>query len=484
MSPPPPGPRVPAWALVLAMLAAQAAAATYGSFRADDWLNLERGAHAWTPEGALEVWTTLNAFGLYRPLVDLWHGAGLRLFGMSAPPMMMVLIANLALQAWMLARLVRVRGGSRETAALAAAALLAQPNTYAWSVLWVSNATGALMLTASLLTLLLHARAVRRIGRGDGAGITLAAMSLVMVIGALCKEDLVLLPALLIVLELARGPRLSPSERRASVAATGAVVAIAAAYAAFRLIILPTPQGGDDRYHLRLGPHVLRNAAFFAAHLAALPVVVWLLARWRMGREPRLPDAAAVAIGTARREAAAGFAWAAITCTLYLPISGRPSYGYLLAPAVGIAYAVAQLLTSRAIASGRPLRRAPAAALWVHAVLALALTAGALYMIQWHRFGPLERLMVRELASDAPRLPRNARIVFIDAGGSETPAGRTIFNLIASSQPDAFLRMALARRDVSARTIVAAGASADSLRIPDADAVYVVREGAIIRPGR
>ncbi len=479
MSPSPPGSRARLWLLVALLITAQGAASLLGSFRADDWINLERGAAAWSTDGARAVWATLNPFGLYRPLIDVWHGLWLRVFGLNAPPMMALLIANLLLQSVLLARLVRARGGSRETAAMATAAIWAQPNTYTWTTLWISNATGALMVTATLLAAVLHARAVRKLTRGEGAGWTLGAMSVVTLLGALCKEDIVLLPLFIAILEVARSPRMSGSERRASIAVTGALLAIAAGYAAFRLLILPTPQTGEDRYHLRLGMHIPRNILFFAAHLGALPIVALLLARLRMPTAFRERATESSIESAARREAIAGFVWAVAALLLYLPISGRPSYGYLLAPAFGVAYGVAHLLTWLAARADAPPRGSPGI-LWTHALLALTLTAGALYMIQWHRFGELERGLVRDLRRDAATLPQGAHVAFIDAGRGETPAGRTIFNLIATSEPSAFTRIALGRPDVTASTLDVPGARADSSFSIEANAVHVVRWGRIL----
>ena len=483
MSPSPPGSRASAWTLVAVLCAAQGAASLIGSFRADDWINLERAATASTAAGANAIWTALNPFGLYRPLVDLWHALWLRTFGLEAPPMMALLILNLLAQSLLLARLVRARGGSRETAALAAAALWAQPNTYTWTTLWISNATGGLMVTAALVTALLHARAAERLSRGEGAGWTLAGMSGAFLLGALCKEDIVLLPAFLTILEIARGPRLTHAQQRSSVTVTGAVIALAAAYAAFRLIILPTPQAGADRYHLRLGPHIAANILFFAAHLGALPVVALLLARWRLPRAFGRDREDDPEVRAAMRESAAGFLWAATATLLYLPISGRPSYGYLLAPAVGIAYGVAYGLAAIAARAGDE-RGAPARILWTHAMLALGITSAALFMIQWHRFGPLERGLVRELAPRVAALPRGAHLTFVDVGERETPAGRTIFNLITTSEPSSFVRIAFSRPDLTASTLEAPGARPDSIEAASTGAVYVVREGRIVAPPR
>lgn len=480
MFPSPPGSRSRAWSIVGLLCLVQLAACLLGSLRADDWFNLERGALAWSPAGATEVWTTLNRFGLYRPLVDYWHGGMLRLFGLHAPPMMAVLILVMLVQSLLLARLVRARGGSRGTAALAAAAIWAQPNAYSWTTLWVSNVTGSLMVLASLVVLLLHARAIRQLGRGDGATGTLAAMGVVMLAGALCKEEIVLLPALVMALEAARWPWRSPSERRASIAATGALLALAGAYAAFRLVILPTPQTGTHRYHLRMGGHVLRNIAFFAVHLGALPAAVLLWARWR---HPQALDPNAWGSDEGRqqrREALAGIAWAGIASLIYLPISGRPSYGYLLAPAFGVAYAVAHFLAGVARISAPPATRSrPVLLLAGYAASATLLTAVALFSVGWHRYGRLQAAMAVTLQQASSGLPSGSRLVFIDAGERETPAGRTLFDLMVTSDPSAFVRVVLRRRDLTAETVVAPGATDGSAAIGHPGAGFLAREGRI-----
>lgn len=483
MSPSPPGSRASAWTLVAVLCAAQGAASLIGSFRADDWINLERAATASTTAGARAIWTALNPFGLYRPLVDLWHALWLRTFGLQAPPMMALLILNLLAQSLLLARLVRARGGNRETAALAAAALWAQPNTYSWTTLWISNATGGLMVTAALVTAVLHARAADRLSRGEGAGWTLTGMSVAFLVGALCKEDIVLLPAFLTILEVARAPRVSRAQQRAAVTVTGALIAMAAAYAAFRLIVLPTPQSGTDRYHLRLGPHIAANMAFFAVHLGALPGVAIVLARLHMPKAFARWGEDDAEVRAALRESTAGLLWAATATLLYLPISGRPSYGYLLAPAIGVAYGVAYGLAALA-ALARDDRGSPGRILWTHALLALVLTSAALFTIQWHRFGPLERRLVHELSPQVAALPSGSHLTFVDVGKGETPAGRTIFDLIATSEPSAFVRIAFSRPDLTASTIQAPGARPDSIEAAATGAVYVVRQGRLLESGR
>jgi hypothetical protein len=473
-----------AWTLVVVLLLLQLGASTLGAFRADDWINLERGRVALTPGGWAEVWTTLNPFGLYRPLVDLWHGAWLRVFGLHAQPMMALLVVLLLAQSLLLARLVREHGGDRAMAALAAAAVWAQPNTHAWTTLWVSNATGALMVAFALAALVLHARAVRRLARGEGASLTLAAMALCLVFGALCKEEIVLLPGIALALEWARAPWVSPAQRRASFAATGALIAMAAVYALFRVEVVPTPQTGQSRYHLRAGVHVLRNAAFFALHLGALPALALLLARWRYPAAFDWPLWRTPEMRRPLRAMAAGLAWAAVALLLYLPISGRPAYGYLLAPSFGIAWAVAHGLAGAARLQARAGTAAdPARLLLAHAVLAVALTAGGLGAVQWHRYGAMQSEIVGLLRQDLARHPQGTRVVFVDAGRGETPTGRTLFNLVFSASPGSMLRVALGRGDLLGEVVERPGASSAPDLARPGTVVYIAHGGHIQRDG-
>jgi len=434
--------------LLVAILAAlQLAAACIGSFRADDWINLEHGRWALSSAGRLAVWTRLNPFTLYRPLVDYWHGLMLALFGLRPAPMLVVLIGMLAAQSWMLARLARARGAGRPGSALAAAAVWVQPNAYSWTTLWVSNVTGSLVTTASLAVLLLHHHVVRRGGRGRTAWPGLVAAVVVFVAGALCKEDIVVLPAALAALEIARWRWLTPAERRAAVTSWLVLVVTAVLYAVFRTQVVPTPQSGGQRYHLALGPHVVANLRFFALHLAALPAFVAAIAlvtwpavfrRASWSDEPRR---------RALADALGAFAWAALALLLYLPIRGRPAYGYLYAPSFGIAYAVARLLALAPATAG--LRARPAVfALALHAAIATLLTGAALFAVRWHEYGTIVRDAFAELDRDLPSPPRGARLLVLDTQGSETFAGRSLYSLVFDGAAASMVRLHYNRPDL------------------------------------
>ena len=465
---------------ILALFALQLAGAWLGSFRADDWLNLEQGARALTPEGWRPTWTRLNAFTLYRPLVDLWHGALLRTFGLRSAPMMALLVALLGLHTFLLARLARARGASRETALLIAFAAWAQVNTYTWTTLWVSNATGSLMATFALLALLLHHRGVRLAGQGrlEAAGFATAGAAGAFLLGALCKEEIVLLVPALAVMELLRSERLRPSERHTSAGSIGLMAVACAGYLYFRTQILPTPQIGGSRYHLALGTHILKNLAFFTAHLGALPAVA-LLVSLVLARGRRM-GAAALQLP---RESLVGAAWAVIATLLYLPIQGQPAYGYLYLPALAVAYAVGSALGAL-WPSGERGSPAPAI-LAAHALLALLLTSAGLVAIGWPRYRGLVAEIGQTLQRELPDPAPGAEMVFLDAGApSETPRGRTLFNMVLDDATGSYLRLLYRREDVFGRVVHGAAAQAGEKLPPPAAAVFVARLGRIVRIAR
>ncbi|MFN8587778.1 MAG: hypothetical protein U0704_08225 [Candidatus Eisenbacteria bacterium] len=469
-----------ALALVAAAALVQCAGATIGAFRADDWTNLERGRWALTPEGLRGIWTGLNPFTLYRPLVDLWHGAMMALFGLNAPPMLLVMTLLALAQTALLARLARERGGDRTAAALAAAAWWAQVNAYAWTTQWVSNVTGSLLALFSLLALVQHHRAVRAAGRGRSAVPAVLAMLAAFAAGALCKEEIVLLPAGLAALEWARRDRLSPRERTAALRSWLALAVLAAAYLVFRTQVLPTPQVGSQRYHLTFGANVLVSAAYFAAHLGALPATAWALTRvlWPASHARDTWDSPAGR--AARREALAAFAWAASATLLYLPISGKPAYGYYYLPAFAVALGTARLL-AHAAAAARPARLGAAGALATHFALLLALVATGLWAGAWHTYRARTLAVWATLDREYPEPPPGAKFVFLDASGAECFVGRSIFNLIFDGATGAMLRLHYGRSDLQGTTLYGPEAASLAALPADVTAVYHTRLGRIER---
>lgn len=481
MSSRPPAMSVPrvAWLLIALLAAAQLCACMLGSLRADDWVNLERGRQVFS-EHAAQVWTALNPFMLFRPVVDVWHGVMLKLFGLDVRPMLMMLVAQLLLQSWLLSRLVRAMGGSREAAALAALAMWAQANTYTWTTLWASNATGSLMTTFALLTLLALAR-VSRLAREQrslpGGFALLLALYLVTL---LCKEESVLLPGIAAALASLRWRHAGLAERRAWVAGIGAMLAFGALYAAFRTVVLPTPQAPGSRYSLSLGPHLLRNAGFLMLHLGALPLCVLAISRWmfpfaftRAARElPQWSDARDAMV-------TAGL-WCAIACALYPLISGRPAFGYLYAPAFAVAFGVGHGLAFAAGAQASASAPRPAwAPLAAYALFASALTAGVLIANQWPHFGTIQKEALETLHREVPQPAPGQQFVFLDAAGRETPSGRSLFSLVFEGATTSMLRLTYGRSDLQSRYVRADALHPGDL-LPGA-VVFSAREGRLHR---
>ncbi len=467
-------------ALIACALALQLAGAAIGSFRADDWTNLERGRWALTPEGFAAIWTGLNPFTLYRPLVDLWHGAMLAVFGLNAAPMLAVMALLLLAQTVLLARLARERGGSALAGALAAAAMWTQANTFTWTTQWVSNVTGSLLALFSLLALVQHHRAVRAASSGRSALPAIAAMLASFVAGALCKEEIVLLPAALAALEMARWRRLDERQRSAATRSWLALSVTAAVYLWFRTQLLPTPQAGETRYHLQIGTHMFYSVGYFALHLGAMPAVVWAVTRaaWPAAHARSVWDSPQ---GRAAREEALGAAlWAAAAILLYLPISGRPGFGYLYMPAFAVAYGAGRLL-AHAAEHAAPGRAGPAGALAVHGAIATLLTAAGLVAGQRHTFAPLTREAWATLDREWPSPPAGARFVFLDPSGPETFVGRSVFNLVFDGATGSMLRLHYDRDDLQGSTLY--GPLEKSLAaLPEGTtAVYLTSRGRIER---
>lgn len=456
------------------MAALQALAVAFGSFRADDWTNLAHGHWALTPAGRLAVWTRLNPFTLYRPLVDYWHGTMLAVFGLHPRPMLAVMVLLFAFASALLYRFARERGAGRPAAALAAAAVWAQPNTYSWTTLWASNVTGSLMTLASLGVLIQHHRAVRHAERGRSPVPAQALMLALFVAGALCKEEIVLLPGALIVLEALRAPFRTAPARAVSRRGTLALLLLAGAYAYFRTHVLVT-SGAGNRYQLTLGPHVFTNLRFFAMHLGAMPIVTGLLALLLLPAIRERATWRGPGAGEVKREALAALLWAAVALLLYLPIHGRPAYGYLYLPAFALAYGVARVL-SHAAARARVSPATAARVVGGHAALAALLTAWGLLGVQWPRYGLLTRRAFATLDQAMPVPPRNALVVFVDPGAPETTAGRTIFNLIFDGATGDMLRLHYGRDDLRGLVVT------DPATIPaDAAIVFEARGGRLKR---
>jgi hypothetical protein len=458
--------------LVLVIAAALIAAMAVAGFRGEDWFNIERGV------GSLgDLRATLLAVhtpGFFRPLPDLLTGVMFRAFGLTPWPYIATLLLLFALDAALLAAIVRERGGPPRAAWIAVAALAVQANTYAWTVFWFSYITGSLVTTLLLVAIWLHHRVVSRarVGRGPGAGIALAVVAVLL--AGLCKEEVVLLPPILGALELARWRRLGPAERRAALQSGMAIAIAAGAYLVFRVAFHPPEiDRGAAQYRLTFGRNWIQNAVFFGFHLLPLPLAMATLS-WgvrRRGRNDAEPGASGAGIGA---ELLAGVAWTVLAIQLYLPMGGH-AYGLLYLPAFGIALGLAPWLATRM----HPARRLAA-----YATFAFLVTAWGLASVGWPRYRAIARATFAALDRASPTPPPGGRFVFLDPMERETLAGRSVFNMVFDGALPSMVRLHYRRPDLGARVVIGPAALDSAAHPPAAVAVFLVRNGRLERVDR
>jgi hypothetical protein len=460
--------------LVFAIAAAVIAASMIAGFRGEDWFNIERGANSLADLPATLLAT--HTPGFYRPLPDLVTGVMYRSFGLTPAPYIALLLLLFAIDAGLLAAIVRARGGTPAAAWIAVAALAVQCNTYAWTVYWFSYVTGSLVTTFLLLAIWLHHRAVARAGTGGGSGPSIAGAALALALAALCKEELVLLPAIVAALEAARWRRLAIAERRVAIASFGVLVLVVAAYAGFRWTVHPPSfDQGSARYQLAFGRNWISNLVFFGFHLLPLPVVMavagWIASR-RTGAPGRTPEPATSS--PVRAELAAGAAWALLAIQLYLPMRGH-AYGLLYLPAFGVALGLAPWLAT----VERPARR-----LALYGVFAVLATAWGLAGAGWPRYQAIARATFASLDQASPSPPQGGRFVFLDPMERETLSGRSLFNMAFDGAVASMVRLHYRRPDLDARLVIGPAALDSAVHPPLATAVFLVRGGRLERVDR
>lgn len=460
-------PRVARLVLILALVLL--AAWSIAGFRGEDWWNIERGA------GSLaNIPSTLLGHGMpgfYRPLPDLVTGVLYQWFGLTPGPYLAFQLLLFALDAALLASIVKLRGGNAEAAWIAVAALGVQVNTYSWTVFWFSYVTGTLVTTFVLLAVWFHHRAVARAERGRSpvpAAILAASATL---LAATCKEEVVLIPAILAAIEAIRWPRLGPAARRATVGAWIAIAAPVVVYLAFRFAIHPPElgHGTTDQYRLHFGRNWISNLVFFGFHLVPFPFVMATLGWWS-SRSPRAPAPA----GATMTELAAGAAWTVLSIQLYLPMGGH-AYGLLYLPAFGVALGLAPWLATVP---------RPALRLATYAGFAVLITAWGLASVGWPRYRGIARETFAALDRAAPTPRPGAQFVFLDPMERETLSGRSVFNMVFDGAAANMVRLHYRRPDLGARVVIGPAALDSAAHPPVAEAVFLVRNGRMERVDR
>lgn len=463
--------------LVFAIAGALIAASMIAGFRGEDWFNIERGTRSLADLPATLLAT--HTPGFYRPLPDLVTGVMYQVFGLTPGPYIATLLLLFAVDAGLLAAIVRARGGTPAAAWIAVGALAVQANTYAWTVFWFSYITGSLVTTLLLLAVWLHHRAVARAESGRGPGPAIALLPVMVLLAGMCKEEVVLLPLLLAGLEAVRWRRLSPAGQRAALA-SGLVIALTVgAYAVFRVAFHPPEiHRGAVQYRLTFGRNWIENAMFFGFHLLPLPTALaamsWWSSRRARGNASVHPSGSASDPDPVRAEILAGLAWTVLSIQLYLPMGGH-AYGLLYLPAFGVALGVAPWLASR---------DRPAVRLALYAGFAALVTGWGLVSVGWPRYRAIARDTFAALDHASTTPPPGARFVFLDPMENETFAGRSVFNMVFDGAVPSMVRLHYRRPDLDARVIAGPAALDSAAHPPMAQAVFLVRRGRLERVDR
>jgi hypothetical protein len=468
-------------AMVVVAMAALWAASAFAYFRAEDWLALDLGDRA-LHSGWHDVWTTLWFDDFYRPLTDLYQASMVGRFGLHAWPYFAALIAMFTAHTALIAWIVRMRGSDRTGAWLAAAAAWSQVNTYAWTALWMSNVGGSLAAGFLLLALAAHHVAVRRAAEGRSSALPMA----MGVLAVACRQSVqgrlhrrrVCWRA-----EGVRWPALTAAERRAVVRSWIAISGAVGLYVLFRLIFMPSPQMVGHYFRLSFGTNWLRNASFFALHLGALPLAALVVSRVLYPAAWRPEARAGDAWPPARTHVLAGLGWTAIAMQVYLPIAGH-GYGYLYAPAFGIAYAVSQGLAwaaqvqreARGEARVRLGAMTVIAAWWFVAAVAVGV---GLVGNGWPRYRTVARETFATLDRALPVPRPGDRILFLDPERRETLAGRSLFDRVFRPLPQALNNVHYRDSTVVGSLIRGPEALVAAARPPAAEVVLLARDGRL-----
>jgi len=406
-----------------ALLIAAACAALYGAslghfFVSDDFLNFERNLFA-TPAEAIGFFSTRDV-DFYRPIPRL-HFGGLAL--LAGDHVIVWNVANLILHvlaSLAAAGLAESLLGRRGFAPAAVGVLFAVHFIHVEPVLWASGVT-TLYVTLFVLTALLEFRRARETGAMKHLSRSVAAFAAAL----LCKETAVAFVPLLLLTTWWRPPVRPDGEPTRPFPAFPEVLPFAILLGAWATVTMGIDRGGDaSPYQLTLGPHVVKNVAFFLAG-GFLPLPYWRIQElWSAGggagafvlalmRDPALglplvAGGAALVWALLRggRDVRAGFAWILLAASpfLLLPGSGErflylSSFGACLVIACGL---------DRLRAGGRERGAFPWAPVAGAAALVLFLAGALDRQADWKLAGRWTREIVarwsffRELPADEP----------------------------------------------------------------------------------
>ena len=266
-------------------------------FYADDFTFLNRAL-----SGPRSWWDILLPIEVrwwwsYRPLsIELFYGMGVRWFGLSAFPFLAANVANFLLASLLLGRIARQIGFSRQGAVFCALLLLTMHSSNV-EIFWVSVFQHTSARVFVLLSVTTYLEALRS-GRIVWNGVSLASMLL----GLLCNELTVLLPASLLLLGTAfgcaEGEAIRPTSLvgRAVCAVRMAApqIVMAIAFAVFRWMIIAEPTLKKPfEYYMGFGWHIALNIAgylWLLVHenlLKAMCTGIFLCAAWWVSLQQR-----------------------------------------------------------------------------------------------------------------------------------------------------------------------------------------------------
>lgn len=359
-------------ASVLVMAAAFALyARTLGRFFvSDDFLNLERSTFQTLGEG-FALFST-RAVDFYRPLARVYFGV---MAGFFSDRMLLWNLASVLVHALTSVAAMRLAqdllGAKRSRTATFAGFLFAIHYLHVEPVVWASG-IATLLVTLWILVALHFFRRARETGRAADRTLSVVAFALAL----MSQETAVAFVPLLLLTTWIWPPGAGERARRWPTAIEAAPYGVL--LGAYALIALSIERGGSaSPYRFALGPHVLKNAAFFTLG-GFVPARYWeIQALWSgsggfatflraLASRPMLLlplVAGAIGLGLAwrrgGRDVRGSLAWVAVASTPFLLLAGSgerfqylSSFGACLALALAAEAAFRRARSARALVLG------------------------------------------------------------------------------------------------------------------------------------
>ncbi|HXB54110.1 MAG TPA: hypothetical protein VN461_04960 [Vicinamibacteria bacterium] len=267
--------------------------------------------------------------GFYRPLVGLSFAADHALFGVRPFPYALTNLLVILAAAAVLYALARALGLSPGAAALAAGAFLLNPHGIKDAILWISGRTSGLLTLLSLLAAFAFVRG--RVFWAAG-GVLLALF---------CKEEAVLLPAILAAGALIRAPGGPSTRLRGALLSSWPLFLPLPLYFALRSMTSAfLPATAPPHYRLSLDPGLIaRNVFEYTDRACTIPLVAVALIALAARSRPRVDAGERGVLLWSLLWIAGGYGltlWLPVRSSLYavLPSAGAALAGAALAQAL------------------------------------------------------------------------------------------------------------------------------------------------------